>query len=116
MKRAARLPLTFVFGLAAGYGDSRNMAAEIDSGESCGERTLYQSSGGARPPRSPSLPFRGSSSSSRVVYAENPSYARGWGGGRHGVDAQGCTHWRGIHDEDGRLTVAINYLLYSMSH
>ena len=117
MKRAARLPLTFVFGLAAGYGDSRNMAAEIDSGESCGERTLYQSSGGARPPSQPVAPLPGVEFEfTRLVYAENPSYARGWGGGRHGVDAQGCTHWRGIHDEDGRLTVAINYLLYSMSH
>ncbi len=48
-------------------GDSRNMAAQTDSEQTRGERTLYRSSDGA------------------------------------------CAHWRGIHDENGRLTVAINF-------
>ena len=84
MKRAARLPLTFVLGLVPllGYGDSRNMAADIDSEESRGERTLYRSSGGARPPTQPVAPLPGVEFEfTRLVYAENPSYARGWGRG-----------------------------------
>jgi hypothetical protein len=34
------------------------------------------------------------------------------------VEQDGLPHWRGIHDEDGRLTVAIDFNvdLYSMSH
>jgi len=50
MKRAARPPLHLMIGLVplSGYGDSRNMAARIDSEESRGERTLYRSPGGAR--------------------------------------------------------------------
>jgi hypothetical protein len=86
MTRAARLPLTLVLGLVPllGYGDSRNMAAQIDSDESRGERTLYRSSGGARPPTQPVAPLPGVEFEfTRLVYAENPNYSRGrgWGGG-----------------------------------
>lgn len=86
MKCAARLPLTFALGLIPllGYGDSRNMAAWIDSEESPGERTLYRSSGGARRPPQPVAPLPGVEFEfTRLVYEENPSYGRGWGwGGR----------------------------------
>jgi hypothetical protein len=55
MKCVARLPLTFAPGLVPlpGYGDSRNMAAQIDSEESRNERTLYKTRGGARLPTQP---------------------------------------------------------------
>src|SRR5262245_2579945 len=86
MKCAARLPLAFALGLLPllGYGDSRNMAAQIDSEESRGQRTLYKTSGGARPPTQPVAPLPGVEFEfSRLVYQENPSYSRGWGwGGR----------------------------------
>jgi len=88
MKCVARLPLTFALGLLPllGDADSRNMAAQIDSEESRGERTLYRTSGGARPPSQPVAPLPGVEFEfSRLVYAENPNYARGrggWGGGR----------------------------------
>ena len=83
MKCAARLPLSFALGLLPllGYGDSRNMAAQIDSEESRGQRTLYRTSGGARPPTQPVAPLPGVEFEfTRLVYAENPNYARGWGG------------------------------------
>src|SRR5262245_16943316 len=59
MKCAARLPLTFALGLIPllGYGDSRNMAAQVNSSL-------------------PGVEFQ----FTRLVYQENPNYARGWGG------------------------------------
>lgn len=87
MKCAAPLSLAFALGFLPllGHGDSRNMAAQIDSEESGGERTLYRVSGGARrPTQQPVAPLPGVEFEfTRLVYEENPNYARGWGwGGR----------------------------------
>jgi hypothetical protein len=83
-RRALRTTLTAALGLVPllGFSDSRNMAGQSDSQEAPRVRTVYRYKTDADRSAQPVTPLPGYEFEfTRLVYAENPDYSRGWGWG-----------------------------------
>jgi hypothetical protein len=84
-RRALRTTLTAALGLIPlfAFSDSRNMAGQSDSQEAPRGRTVYRyktdTDDRARQPVTPLSGYE--FEFTRLVYAENPDYSRGWGWG-----------------------------------
>ncbi len=83
-RRTLRTTLTVALGLVAlqVLGDSRNMAADADSSQPPRGRSEYRKQGAQARAAQAVTPLPGHEFEfARLVYVENPDYARGWGWG-----------------------------------